>query len=121
MILTFWFIFMGKLKKKISQPQGEHGISRVIEDILGCKWTVVVIRSIAGGTLRPGALTRSIPGLSAKVLNQRLKKLLRFDIISRKVYNEIPPKVEYRLTPLGRRIAKVLAELERIETDLPEF
>ncbi|MCO6431510.1 MAG: helix-turn-helix transcriptional regulator [Deltaproteobacteria bacterium] len=105
-------------KKKVANGPTTHGISRVIEDILGCKWTVVVLRNIAGGTNRPGALTRRIPGLSAKVLNQRLRKLGRYNIIRRKIFNELPPRVEYSLTPLGRKIAKVLSQLEGIERDL---
>jgi len=104
--------------KKIKAIKVDHGISRVIEDILGCKWTVVVLRSIASGVSRPGALTRQIPGLSAKVLNERLRKLIRYSIISREIFNEIPPKVEYSLTPLGRRVAKILSDLEKIEADL---
>lgn len=109
---------MKSKQKKTLQVWNEQQTSRVIEDVLGCKWTVVVLRAIANGTNRPGVLTRTISGLSAKVLNQRLRKLLRYSIISRKVFNEIPPKVEYALTPLGRRIAKVLTELDRIENDL---
>lgn len=116
-IVTLRCILSKTARKKISIPY-EHGISRVIEDILGCKWTVVVLRSIAGGVHRPGALTKRIPGLSPKVLNERLRKLLRYSIISREVFNEIPPKVEYRLTPLGKRISKVLSDLEKIEAEL---
>lgn len=105
-------------RKKEGKIKTDRGTSRVIEDILGCKWTVVVIRGIAGGTTRPGALRKKISGLSAKVLNERLRKLLRYSVISRKVFNEIPPKVEYRLTPLGRKITKVLSDLDKIELDL---
>ncbi len=106
---------MKSQKKKNIAPN----IGRVLEDILGCKWTVVVLRKLAQGMNRPGALVNSTPGLTAKVLNQRLRKLLRFAIISKRSYAEIPPRVEYSLTPLGRRISKVLVELERIEADFP--
>ncbi len=105
------------MKKKNSGVSND--ISRVVEDILGCKWTVAVLRAISAGTARPGAITKKFPGLSAKVLNQRLRKLLKYSIISRFEFNQIPPKVEYRLTPLGKRISKVLEELEKIEMDLP--
>lgn len=104
-------------KKNVKSRQ-QHGISRIIEDILGCKWTVAVLRSISRGIVRPGELTRHIPGISTKVLNERLKKLMRYSIISRKTFNQIPPKVEYRLTALGRRITAVLRALEKIELDL---
>lgn len=109
---------MKRLQKSASKKIAAHGISRTIEDILGCKWTVIVLRSVGKGIHRPGALTKSIPGLTTKVLNERLRKLLNYSIITRKMFNEIPPKVEYHLTPLGRRITKVLGELEKIELDL---
>jgi len=102
-------------QKKNSAPQ----IGRVLEDILGCKWTVIVLQKLGGGTNRPGALVNSTPGLTTKVLNQRLRKLLRFSVINKRTFAEIPPRVEYSLTPLGRRICKVLLELERIEADFP--
>ncbi len=109
---------MKSKSKKFLSRDDNLGISRLLEDILGCKWTVVVIRGIAAGTTRPGALTRKIKGLTAKVLNERLRKLLKYEVISRKVFSEIPPKVEYHLTPLGQRICRVIVDLEEIAGDL---
>lgn len=117
-VLTFWCILVKSDSKKLLSIDKDLSTSRLLEDILGCKWTVVVLRNIADGTTRPGALTRKIRGLTAKVLNERLRKLLRYEIISRKVFSEIPPKVEYHLTPLGNKISRVIAELEKIESEL---
>lgn len=99
-------------KKKLDKGAG---VSRVLEDVLGCKWTVVVLGKIASGVSRPGALSKGTPGLTPKVLNERLRKLLRYKIITRKVFSEIPPKVEYRLTALGKKFEKVIDQLKDLE------
>ncbi len=87
----------------------------MIEDIVGCKWSLSVLALIASGIARPGAMQRNVPGLSAKVLNERLRKLLRFGLIDRKVYAEVPPRVEYRLTTFGKRFSGVLRQIDRLE------
>ncbi len=85
---------------------------RVLEDVIGCKWTMSVMDGLEKGVRRPGALKKAIPGISAKVLNERLQKLLRFKLIRRKVYPVVPPRVEYLFTPRGRRFLKVLDAVE---------
>jgi DNA-binding HxlR family transcriptional regulator len=90
----------------------------MVEDIVGCKWSLCVLGLIEQGLSRPGAMQRSVAGLSAKVLNERLRKLLRFGIIERQVFAEVPPHVEYRLTPYGRRFTRVIAAIRELEGDL---
>lgn len=90
-------------------------VSHMVEDIVGCKWSLTVLGLIAAGVHRPGAMQRRTPGLSAKVLNERLRKLSRFGIIERNVFAEVPPRVEYRLTRFGERFANILDEIERLE------
>lgn len=116
-VLTFRFILAAIKKVKFTPPRFGQ-LFRVLEDIFGCKWTVAVLRCIASGVQRPGAITRDLSGISARVLNERLRKLQGYGVISRKLFNELPPQVECRLTPLGKRFAKALVELERIETEL---
>lgn len=89
--------------------------ARMVEDIVGCKWSIAVLGRVRGGVLRPGAIEASLPGLSAKVLNERLRKLVRFGILERKAFAEIPPRVEYRLTAFGRRFARVLDAIADLE------
>jgi DNA-binding HxlR family transcriptional regulator len=91
------------------------GAARMVEDIVGCKWSLTVLGLIAEGVQRPGAMQRRVVGLTPKVLNERLRKLLRFGIIERQVYAEVPPRVEYRLTPFGRRFDGVLKEIAALE------
>jgi DNA-binding HxlR family transcriptional regulator len=107
-----------KLKAK-KNPRAGVGAARMVEDIIGCKWSLTVLRLITQGVSRPGAMQRRVPGLTAKVLNERLRKLLRFGIIERHVFAEVPPRVEYTLTGFGRRFDGVLKEIAALDsTDL---
>lgn len=90
----------------------------MVEDIVGCKWSLSVLGLVARGVARPGAMQRSLAGLSTKVLNERLRKLLRFGLIEREVFAEVPPRVEYRLTPRGRRFEKLLSQVAELEQEL---
>lgn len=62
-------------------------------------------------------LQRRVRGLTAKVLNERLKKLLRFGIIERQMYAQVPPRVEYRLTSFGRPFNSVIAQIAELEEE----
>jgi DNA-binding HxlR family transcriptional regulator len=93
-------------------------VARMVEDIVGCKWSLTVLDLIARGVSRPGAMQRSVEGLAAKVLNERLRKLIRFGIVEREVFAEVPPHVEYRLTPFGRRFGELLERIEALEKSL---
>mgnify|MGYP005840973697 FL=1 len=95
----------------------EEGRGRLAE-VVGCKWSVEVLRAIRGGIRRPGALERAISGISTKVLNERLAKLQRLGLVERTAYPEVPPRVEYSLTAPGERLALLLDELDRLEAEL---
>lgn len=90
----------------------------MVESIVGCKWSIHVLEQIRQGVSRPGALARSAPGLTTKVLNQRLAKLVRFGIAQRTAHPEVPPRVEYTLTEFGRRFVDVLDSVERLKQDV---
>lgn len=88
----------------------------MVESIVGCKWSVRLLRLCADGYSRPSALLRACPGLSAKVMNERLRKVTRFGIMQRTVFGEKPPvQVEYVLTSFGRRFMGVLEEVRRLQ------
>ena len=55
-----------------------------------------------------------------RVLNERLKKLVRFGILERQAYAEVPPRVEYRLSPFGRKFARLIRDIEALQRDLDE-
>jgi DNA-binding HxlR family transcriptional regulator len=103
-------------KRRIAPPP--PATARMVEDIVGCKWSLCVLDLIEQGHSRPGVMQRSVAGLSAKVLNERLRKLLRYGIIERQVFAEVPPHVEYRITPFGRRFSRILAAIRELEREL---
>ena len=93
------------------------GLDEILEGCLGCKWTRLVLRQVQAGVARPGAIERALPGLTAKVLAERLAKLQRFGILRRTAFPEVPPRVEYALTPFGDRLAGVLDQLEAVRAE----
>ena len=94
------------------------GVNAMVESIVGCKWSLVVLQLVRSGVNRPGAMERSVPGLTAKVLNERLRKLQRFGILEKTIYPELPPRVEYRLTPFGKKFVRLMREVERLQAEL---
>jgi DNA-binding HxlR family transcriptional regulator len=98
--------------------RAEPPAARMVEDIVGCKWSLAVLERVRSGVSRPGALEHSLPGLSTKVLNERLRKLQRYGIVSRTAYPEVPPRVEYALTPFGRKFVRVLDGVAALEREL---
>ena len=78
-------------------------VDRLLEDVIGCRWTITVLRAVAGGVHRPGALERHIEGISTKVLSDRLRRFTRAGIFARVQFPEIPPRVEYHLTAFGNK------------------
>ena len=102
-------------KKTAPPPPPPTSVSHMVEEVVGCKWSVTVLALITSGVSRPGAMQRRVRGLTAKVLNERLKKLLRFGIIERQIYAEVPPRVEYRLTTFGKRFNTVIAHIAELE------
>lgn len=70
-------------------------------DVIGGKWKPIILCNLRHHPSRPGELRRLIPGISQKMLTQQLRELEIDNIIVRKVYNQVPPKVEYSLSPYG--------------------
>jgi DNA-binding HxlR family transcriptional regulator len=79
--------------------------------VLGGKWKPLILFHLAHGTRRYGELRRAVGSVSDKVLIQQLKELQADGIVDRLDYGEIPPKVEYSLTALGKTLGKALAPL----------
>lgn len=90
----------------------------MVEDVIGCKWSLTVLSLIRRGVNRPGAMTHAVEGLSSKVLNERLRKLLRYGILQKTSYPEIPPRVEYALTAFGERFVDVLDRIAALDDEL---
>jgi DNA-binding HxlR family transcriptional regulator len=77
------------------------------------KWTAMVVIALDGGRMRFGDLRTTVDGISAKVLTETLRDLERDGLVTRHVYVEVPPRVEYELTALGRTLHTPLEALGR--------
>ena len=76
--------------------------------LIGDKWKVLIIRDLLSGTKRFGELKRSIGGVSQKVLTAQLRQMEADGLLTRTVFPEVPPRVEYTLTRLGHSLKPVL-------------
>ena len=90
----------------------------MVETIYGCKWSLTVYQLLASGIKRPGEMVRHVEGLSTKVLNSCLRRNIEFGILERIAYPEIPPRVEYVVTPFGEKFIRILAELENLQHEI---
>ncbi|WP_152366004.1 winged helix-turn-helix transcriptional regulator [Microlunatus speluncae] len=81
-------------------------------EVLGGKWKLVILRHLQGGTRRFGELHRVIPGVTPRMLTRQLRELEADGLIRRRVYAEVPPKVEYSVTEIGASLEKIIDGLE---------
>lgn len=79
--------------------------------LLGNKWKIIILRDLLTGTKRYNELTRSVTGISPKVLTENLRDLEQNGIIKRTVYPVVPPKVEYSLTEKGNDLRNVIEQM----------
>jgi len=81
--------------------------------LLGNKWKVLILRELFTGTKRFGALSRGLPGISQKMLTQQLRQMEDDNMVQRKVYAEVPPRVEYSLTEIGKSLSPILDAMHK--------
>ncbi|MGG4491150.1 winged helix-turn-helix transcriptional regulator [Metabacillus idriensis] len=80
-------------------------------DVIGGKWKVVILCHLKNDTKRTSELKRLMPGITQKMLTQQLRELEEDGVIQRKIYNQVPPKVEYSLTDYGSSLNSILDSL----------
>ena len=80
--------------------------------LIGDKWKVLILRDLLNGTKRFGELKKSIGTVSQKVLTSQLRAMEYSGLVNRKVYAEVPPRVEYSLTELGQSLKPVLDAMQ---------
>ncbi|RTR34489.1 transcriptional regulator [Shewanella atlantica] len=97
---------------------GPSESTRMVETIVGCKWSLTVYQLLSQDINRPGEMVRSVEGLTTKVLNQCLKRNLEFGILEKISYPEIPPRVEYRVTSFGEKFMLVLDSLSQLQREI---
>lgn len=89
-----------------------------LEDVVGCKWSVSVLRAVAEGVSRPGALERHVKGISTKVLSERLRKLTAYGLLAKHAYAEMPPRTEYSLTQNGQRLVSIIDQIKLLDDEI---
>jgi DNA-binding HxlR family transcriptional regulator len=101
----------------------DRALAREIIDRIGDKWTLLIIATLGEReNMRFTELRDGIEGISQKMLTKTLRQLERDGLLSRKVYAVIPPKVEYRLTPLGHSLLSLVTGIcSWVSNNLPEI
>jgi len=83
-------------------------------DIIGSKWALLILRELFTGNRRTHEFLEALPGISTKTLTIRLRELEAYGLVSRHVFPEIPPRVEYSLTEKGQDLQPVMASLYQV-------
>lgn len=96
-----------------ANPYNLNCPSRDVLDLIGGKWAILLLCCLQQGPVRTGELRRSVGGISQKMLTQTLRDLQTNGMIERISHHEVPPRVEYRLTELGRSISEVARTMEQ--------
>ncbi len=107
-------------EKKTYQNQSAGPVSAMLENIVGCKWSLRVMELIRQENNRPGEMQRKTPGLSTKVLNERLNKLMRFGILEKTIFPVTPPHVEYKFTNFGMKFSKLLDQVAVLQKEIED-
>ncbi|WP_222108179.1 winged helix-turn-helix transcriptional regulator [[Actinomadura] parvosata] len=92
-------------------PAEQMGFVRQILDRVGDKWSMLVIAALEAGPLRYTDLQRDVPGISQRMLTLTVRQLQQDGLVTRTAYAEVPPRVEYALTPLGRSLHHIVTSL----------
>lgn len=98
------------MNEAVTNYSDDPEVDRLVNETIGRvadRWTFLLIEALEeGGTVRFSALGRAVPGISQKMLTQTLRAMERDGLVSRTVHAEVPPRVEYALTPVGHELAE---------------
>jgi DNA-binding HxlR family transcriptional regulator len=100
------------MAKNPANPFDARCPSQAVLALIGSKWSMLLLCILSAGPVRSGELGRRAGGISQKVLTQTLRELERHGIVHRRDFAEMPPRVEYSLTPLGRSLARLVRRIE---------
>lgn len=104
---------MAKVTPKVASPPRirDGGAVREVLDRIGDKWSLLVIGTLRAGPLRFGELEQAVGGISQRMLTLTLKHLVEDGLVARTAYAEVPPRVEYEVTELGRTLVPLVMAL----------
>lgn len=92
----------------------------LVQDMISGKWKMLILWYLSYQTLRFSDLQRKLPNVSQKVLSRQLKGLEEDHLIDKKIYPVVPPRVEYSLTPLGKKVIPILEAMHKFGSDYLE-
>ena len=81
---------------------------------IGGKWAILILQELFEGSRRTNQFLSALPGISTKTLTARLRELESYGLVKRTVFPEVPPRVEYSLTPKGREVQPIMAALNQV-------
>src|ERR671926_1485353 len=103
-----------KQPKRVEQQTQEGCEIANIWEVLGRRWSLLIIKNLCNKkVIRFNELKRALSGISSTVLSERLLELEREGLVSKKIYPEVPPRVEYSLTPQAKELEAIIKELAR--------
>lgn len=107
---------MGKIKETSTNFENKTILSEECNQIyasslIGGQWTLIICCQLAYGKMRFGELKKSIPNITERMLTLQLRKMEENNMIKRTVYAQVPPKVEYELTSIGKELIPILEQL----------
>jgi DNA-binding HxlR family transcriptional regulator len=96
---------------KCSSLESKDGCIASAMEIIGNKWTALILRDLYDGSKRFTGLERSLKGISPRTLSQRLDDLEKHEIVTKRTFTEVPPRIEYSLTKKGLDLVPVLQQM----------
>ncbi len=106
------------MKTKKNTALTNQSVYRQLEDVIGCKWSVSVLKAIEDNFIRPGELERHIEGISKKVLSERLRKLTDYGLLKKQSFAEVPPRTEYSLTDNGKKLICIIGQVRTLDMQI---
>ena len=99
------------MREKLRQMH-DYCATEVALEIIGGKWKLVILRNLFDGTKRFGELKRTMPNVTQRMLTRQLRELEEDGLVRRKVYTQVPPKVEYSLTDTGESLESIVRQID---------
>jgi DNA-binding HxlR family transcriptional regulator len=93
-------------------------VAATISAVYGCKWSLKIFTAIQQGICRPGAMEKALPGLTTRVQSYYFKRMMELGVLEKKIFPEVPPRVEYAITPYGLSILKILDQIQQLQKQL---
>lgn len=87
--------------------------SRTIIDLIGSRWSMLIVCALREGSVRANELIRRVDGISQKMFTQTIREMEHSGLVHRQSYPEVPPRVEYSLTPLGVDLSRLVHQMEK--------